>query len=128
MYCTKFNLQPGTDYKGDSSVKLEVLDILATLILRYGRHVNLHFEEIESVLLQQLEKERPTMRKRAINALGHLTEVVPDEQFERIVQKVLSNLTDPQIEVTTLKTFILTVITVCRASAARFTRYLPQVL
>lgn len=34
------------DYKGSSSVKLEVLDILGSLILRYGRMVNIAFEEV----------------------------------------------------------------------------------
>ncbi|KAL3080781.1 hypothetical protein niasHS_014886 [Heterodera schachtii] len=117
-----------TDYKGSSSVKLEVLDILGSLILRYGRTFNLMFDEIENILFVQLEKERQTMRKRAISTVGHLADVVGDEQFDRIVEKVLGTCADSETELSSLKTFIISVITICRTSGARFAKFLPQIV
>lgn len=36
----------GSDNKTDVSVKLEILDILCNLILRFGRTYSLNFEEV----------------------------------------------------------------------------------
>jgi hypothetical protein len=77
------------------------------------------------VLFQQLEKERQTLRKRAITALGHLTDVVSDEQFQRIIERMLSAFAKNP-DSGAQKTFILTSIAVCRASPGRLARFLSQ--
>uniref|UniRef100_A0A183CNB4 TIP120 domain-containing protein n=1 Tax=Globodera pallida TaxID=36090 RepID=A0A183CNB4_GLOPA len=68
------------------------------------------------------------MRKRAITTLGHLADVVSDEQFDRIVMKVLSTCDDPETELCCLKTFIIAVIAICRTSGARFAKFLSQIV
>lgn len=115
--------------KTDSSaVKLEVLDVLGSLIMRYGRTVNLYFDQVETILFAQLEKERPSLRKRALNALGYLTDVVPDDQFGKIVHRILTIFSTPNVDLGTLKTFVLASITTCRVSSVRITPFIPKIM
>ncbi|KAF7627250.1 hypothetical protein Mgra_00009462 [Meloidogyne graminicola] len=110
------------------AVKLEVLDVLGSLIMRYGRTVNLYFDQVETTLFAQLEKERPSLRKRALNALGFLTDVVPDDQFTNIVQKILTVFSTPNVSLGTLKTFVLALTTICRVSSTRITPFISKIM
>uniref|UniRef100_A0A915M4M9 TATA-binding protein interacting (TIP20) domain-containing protein n=1 Tax=Meloidogyne javanica TaxID=6303 RepID=A0A915M4M9_MELJA len=115
--------------KTDSSaVKLEVLDVLGSLLMRYGRTVDLYFDQVETIIFAQLEKERPSLRKRALNALGYLTDVVPDEQFGKIMQRILTVFSKSNVDLGTLKTFVLASITTCRVSSVRITPFIPKIM
>nr|CAD2136226.1 unnamed protein product [Meloidogyne enterolobii] len=115
--------------KTDSSaVKLEVLDVLGSLLMRYGRTVDLYFDQVETIIFAQLEKERPALRKRALNALGYLTDVVPDEQFGKIMQRILTVFSKSNVDLGTLKTFVLASITTCRVSSVRITPFIPKIM
>lgn len=76
----------------------------------------------------QLEKERPALRKRSINALGHLVDVVPNDQYDRIVDKIFRGCQHNAGNVSNLRTYVSAASGICRSSSNRFAHFLPQVI
>uniref|UniRef100_A0A915D6E3 DUF3385 domain-containing protein n=1 Tax=Ditylenchus dipsaci TaxID=166011 RepID=A0A915D6E3_9BILA len=112
--------------KTDASVKLEILDILSNLIFRFGRSFGLNFEEIDKAIFLQLEKERQALRKRSIHALGFLVDVVSNEHYDKIVQKILTGCAENAKNSNNLRTYVSAATGICKSSSARFAHFLPQ--
>lgn len=75
-----------------------------------------------------MQKERQALRKRSIHTLGYLVEVVSNEQYDRIVKKVLQGCIDNAKNVNNLKTYVSATNSICRSSSARFSAFLPEVI
>uniref|UniRef100_A0A914C839 TATA-binding protein interacting (TIP20) domain-containing protein n=1 Tax=Acrobeloides nanus TaxID=290746 RepID=A0A914C839_9BILA len=114
------------DEKMGSGVKLEILDILAQIISRFGRVFDMNFEDIEDALFVQFEKDRQALRKRATTALSFLMDVVDNERYDRVVKRILSACDVNTHKVGYLRTYVLITSAICRASSPRFAHFLPQ--
>ena len=75
----------------------------------------------------QLEKDRPALRKRAIVALSTLVDVVSNDRYDRIMNRVLEGFDNAGGNLGNLRTFVSAAAAICRASSPRFVRFLPEV-
>uniref|UniRef100_A0A1I7RSB0 TIP120 domain-containing protein n=2 Tax=Bursaphelenchus xylophilus TaxID=6326 RepID=A0A1I7RSB0_BURXY len=80
------------DGKQDSAFKIEITDILGILITKFGHSSYIDFKDIVNVLFIQLSKDRQSLRKRAISVLGQVAEVVDDEVYVSIVNRVFEGI------------------------------------
>lgn len=122
----------GVERQTEMSAKMEILDILSTLISRYGSSLDKHFSAIETVLFQQMMRERQTLRKRAISALSYLVNAVGNEQYERIIKTILdtcisnsNDMSNPK-SLANLRNYVLAAAAICRSSPSRFSPFLKE--
>ncbi|CAJ0939264.1 unnamed protein product, partial [Mesorhabditis belari] len=77
----------------EAGVRMEMLDILADVLFRYGGTIAQHHNFIKDVLLQVLASStRQAIRKRTINCLGSLCSCCDAEIFEEISAFLLDKL------------------------------------
>lgn len=76
----------------DVSVQLEALDILADLLTRFGTLLVSFHEAIREALLPQLASPRLAVRKRTIQALGHLVMSCHHTVYVKIMEHLLEGL------------------------------------
>ncbi len=76
----------------DVSVQLEALDILADLLTRFGSLLVSFHEAIREALLPQLASPRLAVRKRTIQALGHLVMSCHHTLYVKIMEHLLDGL------------------------------------
>ncbi|CAD5224823.1 unnamed protein product [Bursaphelenchus okinawaensis] len=76
----------------DSAFKIEITDILGILITKFSHTTFINFEEVVDVLFYQLSKDRQSLRKRAITVLGQVSEVVEDDVYCDIVNRLYEGI------------------------------------
>lgn len=74
------------------AVVLEILDITATLLRRFGKKLVSHHTALQEVLMPFLEHTRPAIRKRAIEALSTLVGVAADEPFNALCSTIIESM------------------------------------
>lgn len=111
---------------GDVSVKLEALDILADILLRYGALMAPFHAQVEETLMPELASARLAVRKRAMVALAHLVPVCSSALFDKIMGRLEAELKS-NASLSTTRTFVATTAAVSRASGHRFAEWIPKV-
>jgi hypothetical protein len=89
----------------DVSVQLEALDILADLLTRFGSLLVSFHEAIREALLPQLASPRLAVRKRTIQALGHLVVSCHHTLYVKFMEHLLDGLAKNSTSSTT-RTYI----------------------
>uniref|UniRef100_A0A0P6FDL4 Cullin-associated NEDD8-dissociated protein n=1 Tax=Daphnia magna TaxID=35525 RepID=A0A0P6FDL4_9CRUS len=111
----------------DVSVQLEALDILADLLTRFGTLLVSFHEAIREALLPQLASPRLAVRKRTIQALGHLVMSCHHTLYVKIMEHLLDGLAKNSTTSTT-RTFIQAVGAICRQAGHRFGENVERVV
>ena len=76
----------------DVSVQLEALDILADLLSRFGSLLVSFHPAILEALLPQLASQRLAVRKRTIQAMGHLVMSCHHTLYVKLMEHLLDGL------------------------------------
>uniref|UniRef100_A0A914ZPD0 TATA-binding protein interacting (TIP20) domain-containing protein n=8 Tax=Parascaris univalens TaxID=6257 RepID=A0A914ZPD0_PARUN len=112
----------------EASVRIEVLDIVSDVLLRYGSTIAAHHEQLQEVLFTQLASERQALRKRSVVALGNLMAVSPPQLYAYTMKMLIKELTTPNASVSQVRTLVQTVQCVCKCTGSRFAPHLPLVV
>ena len=86
-------------------MQLEALDILADLLTRFGSLLVTFHKAIREALLPQLTSPRLAVRKRTIQALGHLVLSCHHGVYVKIMEHLLEGLTK-NANTSTTRTYI----------------------
>lgn len=62
-----------------------------------------------------------------MNAICALVEVVPDENYENIVNRILNSCVENKNNIERLKNYVSGASAICRVSSVRFAPFLPKV-
>eukprot|EP00735_Rhodelphis_limneticus_P008700 TRINITY_DN21_c0_g1::TRINITY_DN21_c0_g1_i1::g.14884::m.14884 TRINITY_DN21_c0_g1::TRINITY_DN21_c0_g1_i1::g.14884 ORF type:complete len:1250 (+),score=378.72,sp/Q5R6L5/CAND1_PONAB/40.08/0.0,TIP120/PF08623.5/2.3,TIP120/PF08623.5/2e+02,TIP120/PF08623.5/0.78,TIP120/PF08623.5/1e-46,HEAT_2/PF13646.1/3.2,HEAT_2/PF13646.1/8.4,HEAT_2/PF13646.1/2.8,HEAT_2/PF13646.1/3.4e+03,HEAT_2/PF13646.1/38,HEAT_2/PF13646.1/0.13,HEAT_2/PF13646.1/0.15,HEAT_2/PF13646.1/0.00035,HEAT_2/PF13646.1/0.00015,HEAT_2/PF13646.1/0.07 len=73
-------------------VKVECLDIITLILIRYGHQVEQHHELILNSIFPQLSNSRQSVRKHTITALSSLSKVANDTIFKRLCEQIRAKL------------------------------------
>ncbi|KAI6242062.1 hypothetical protein M3Y99_00283300 [Aphelenchoides fujianensis] len=111
--------------RADSSIKIEILDIIGIVVNKFHRHGGIDLRAIEDVLFLQLERERQALRKRAIVVLGILVESVDEPAFEAIVDRLLAQLKQ-KASTDTTRAYVLAAATVVKANPRLYSKRLDE--
>jgi hypothetical protein len=122
--CTRNILEE--EKRADSSIKIEIADILGIVISKFGRQADIDFSEVEDVLFLLIKRERQALRKRAITVLGYFVGTVQDDVYERIVSRVLAGLKDEK-DSNALRAYVLAAATISKSSTRLFVEHLQEV-
>ncbi|KAI6228822.1 hypothetical protein M3Y99_01191200 [Aphelenchoides fujianensis] len=98
----------------DSSIKIEIRDIIGIIVNKFHRHGGIDLRAIEDAL-----------RKRAIIVLGILVESVDEPAFEAIVERLLQQLKQTANTDTT-RAYVLAAATVVKANPRLFSKRLDE--
>uniref|UniRef100_A0A914VPW0 TATA-binding protein interacting (TIP20) domain-containing protein n=1 Tax=Plectus sambesii TaxID=2011161 RepID=A0A914VPW0_9BILA len=123
----KLTAAVGDSSSTDVSVRLEVLDILSDILLRYGGMLAAFHQSIEEVLLPQLASDRLAVRKRAIGALSNLVAVCNNTLFTKTMGFLIDELKANRT-LSTTRTYVAAVAAIARSAGHRFSEYLPKVM
>jgi cullin-associated NEDD8-dissociated protein 1 len=110
----------------DSSIKIEIADILGIIVAKFGRQNDINFNAVEDVLFLLIKRERQALRKRAITVLGYLVGTVQDEAYERIALRVLEGLKTEK-DPNALRAYVLAAATISKSSTRLFVGHLAEV-
>ncbi|CAD6191560.1 unnamed protein product [Caenorhabditis auriculariae] len=113
--------------KTDETVKIEVIDLLGEVLLRFGDVTIEYHNEVHAVLLEQLKSSRQTIRKRCINAFGYLAAVASSQLYDVIVAGLLDKLGTAKGP-STCRTYIVALTFVAKSSGAKFSDHLSKVV
>jgi len=111
----------------DVSVQLEALDILADLLTRFGSLLVTFHPAILEALLPQLESPRLAVRKRTIQALGHLVMSCHHVLYVKLIEHLLDGLIK-NTNTSTTRTYIQAVGAICRQAGHRFGENVERVV
>nr|CAG4644545.1 EOG090X00HY [Leptodora kindtii] len=111
----------------DVSVQLEALDILADLLSRFGSLLVSFHPAILEALLPQLASPRLAVRKRTIQALGHLVMSCHHSLYVKLMEHLLDGLAKNSTTSTT-RTYIQAVGAICRQAGHRFGENVERVI
>lgn len=114
-----------------SDILLDSLEVLATLLSRYGNVVGTLPEDeqikVTSTLTDLLENPRPAVRKRAVVALGNSAAYMPMSLFSKFMSQLIESLSITRSN-EKLKTLVSLLGQICKAEIAngpqRFSNYL----
>jgi hypothetical protein len=110
----------------DSSIKIEIADILGIVLDKFGRQPEIDFSAVEDVLFLLIKRERQALRKRAITVLGFFVATVQDDAYERIVLRVLEGLKTEK-DHNALRAYVSAAATISKSSSSLFSKHLSQV-
>lgn len=125
------NLLTGIGRAGGEDVKRECLDIMSELLKRFGGLNEKDHIEIMTVVVGQLDHDRPVIRKRATNCLGSLAVVSTDALLNRLVQTLLERIEQAEKKTSSshaTRTLIQTIGTVSRTVGHRLGRHLDRIV
>ncbi|CAI4223058.1 unnamed protein product [Auanema sp. JU1783] len=108
-----------------SNIRIEILDIISDLLMRFGSSLDSLHEQTYPVLFDQLKSERQAVRKRATLALSHLTAVSPS--YNNCI-KLLLEKADETSSVTAKRTYVVALTYVARSSGTRFAPHISKVV
>lgn len=111
----------------DVSVQLEALDILADLLTRFGSLLVSFHPAILEALLPQLASPRLAVRKRTIQAMGHLVMSCNHVLYVKLMEHLLDGLVKNAATSTT-RTYIQAVGAICRQAGHRFGENVERVV
>lgn len=111
----------------DVSVKLEALDILADLLIRFGDLLYSFHETILKALVPQLASPRQAVRKRTIVALSHLLITCSNSSYNKVIQHLLDGLEKRQNSAT-IRTHIQCLASICRQSGYRLCNHIDRAM
>jgi len=111
----------------DVSVQLEALDILADLLTRFGSLLVSFHPAILEALLPQLASPRLAVRKRTIQALGHLVMSCNHVLYVKLMEHLLDGLAKNE-NTSTTRTYIQAVGAICRQAGHRFGENVERVV
>ncbi|MFH4982023.1 hypothetical protein AB6A40_008732 [Gnathostoma spinigerum] len=112
----------------DASVRLEVLDIVADVLLRYGSTLAAYHVQLREVLFSQLFNDRQAVRKRSITAVGNLMAVASPSLFTTTIDSLIERLSAAKGEGWQTRTCVLTLQNICKCTGGRFAPHLAQVV
>lgn len=115
---------------GSEETKRECLDILCELLKRFG-HVNeKDHNDLLVALVEQLDHEKPIIRKRASNCLGALAVVSNDALLNSLVQTMLAKIeqSEKRSAGSATRTYIQTIGTVSRTVGHRLGKHLDRIV
>nr|CAG4638230.1 EOG090X00HY [Cyclestheria hislopi] len=111
----------------DVSVQLEALDILADLLSRFGSLLLSFHPSILDALLPQLASPRLAVRKRTIQALGHLVMSCNHTLYVKLMEHLLDGLTK-NANPSATRTYIQAIGAICRQAGHRFGENVERVV
>eukprot|EP01027_Heterolobosea_sp_BB2_P027092 GEZU01042303.1.p1 GENE.GEZU01042303.1~~GEZU01042303.1.p1 ORF type:complete len:1246 (-),score=572.27 GEZU01042303.1:103-3840(-) len=111
---------------GSNEVKMECIDVLNDLIVRFGTLVPEHHAAIQGVLIDQLLSKRQPIRKRAISCLAALSVYTNDQLSSKFITTVINGIENTQGE--DLRTYIQTASAVSRTAGHRLGPYLDKII
>ena len=82
----------GITRKGAEDIKRECLDNMADLFRRFGHLIGKDHEDIMNAVVQQLDHDKPLIRKRAAVCLGALAVCSSDALLNRLVELILEQI------------------------------------
>uniref|UniRef100_A0AC34GQV5 Cullin-associated NEDD8-dissociated protein 1 n=1 Tax=Panagrolaimus sp. ES5 TaxID=591445 RepID=A0AC34GQV5_9BILA len=109
----------------DNSVIEQVLDIVTHMFRRTGNKLEFNYEGLNDALFKHAESERYGVRRRAQQALAMYAEVVDNDQFKTIVDRVYKCCKKYMSNSALLKTYVATTTAICKNSGHRFQQSLP---
>ncbi|XP_053203172.1 cullin-associated NEDD8-dissociated protein 1-like [Panonychus citri] len=114
----------------DVTVQLEVLDILADLLNRFGPVLISFHPQIADSLLPLLGSPRLAVRKRSIHALSFLSTSCSLILFNKIVEYLLDQMAHHQrtMNVSSLRTYIQCIAAISRQAGHRFGEHLERAM
>lgn len=110
----------------DSSIKIEIADILGIVLDKFGRQPEIDFSAVEDVLFLLIKRERQALRKRAITVLGFFVATVQDNVYERIVLRILDGLKNEK-DSNALRAYVSAAATISKSSSCLFSNHLSDV-
>lgn len=113
--------------KQDVSIQLEILDILADLLSRFGSYLVSYDNIIITSLLPLLRSPRQAIRKRTIVALSHLALFCNPELYEKLINYLSAELVSTS-QVSLVLTIIQCIVAVCRQAGHRFGDYVDRIV
>lgn len=108
-------------------VKTCCLDILNDLLQRFGSLILPDIDKVQKVVQPHLTSGRPATRKRAINCLGHLAVLIPDNLFASLIDFLLSNIEGSK-KADDIRTLIQAFGAISRSAGYRLGKYLPRIV
>ncbi|VDD93477.1 unnamed protein product [Enterobius vermicularis] len=108
----------------EASVRLEILDIIADVLLRYGFALTTYLVPLQEVILAQLFSDRQALRKRSLVALGNLMIAAPKTLYASTLDSLIGHLSAEKVPLSRVRTIVQTTQYVCRCTGNRFAPYL----
>jgi cullin-associated NEDD8-dissociated protein 1 len=108
-------------------VKLECLDIITDLLKRFGHDIEPEHENLMGTVLQQLQHQRPVVRKRATASLGSLAICLSDPLLKRLTETLLGRIESPG-DGAEVRTLIQTIGSISRTVGYRMGKDLDQIV
>ena len=102
----------------DVSVRLECIDIVSSLIEKFGLSLT-EYPRIAKTLMTQLSHERPIVRKRATHCLGNLAVYAGDDLLNEIVTNLLDQIESMESQGASQQTLIQVIGTVSKVVGYR---------
>lgn len=124
----------GVSSFADEDIKREGLDCITDLVKRFGHLMRSDHDAVLTVVMQQLECDRPVVRKRAAICLSTLAIAASDALLQRLVEDVLHRIDAVYKSKTrhhnddTLFSLIQTIGTISKTVGHRLGRHFPQLI
>uniref|UniRef100_A0A0R3RXJ3 TIP120 domain-containing protein n=1 Tax=Elaeophora elaphi TaxID=1147741 RepID=A0A0R3RXJ3_9BILA len=112
----------------DISVKLEIIDIISDILLRYGSLFSPYLKGLQEALLQQLSSDRQALRKRSIMALSNLLALSDVNLYGETMDVIVQHLTAPGASATQFRTMVQTCQSICKTTSRRFVKHLSRLV
>ncbi|CAA19440.1 Cullin-associated NEDD8-dissociated protein 1 [Caenorhabditis elegans] len=117
----------------DDAARVDVLDLIGEVLLRFGDVVPEMHKGSLKVMVDHLYSFRSAIRKKAITGIGHLASVINGELYDELVQDLLKELAQRSppssaAQNVQLRTLVIALSTVARASGSRFSKHTPKVV
>ncbi|CAI5451606.1 unnamed protein product [Caenorhabditis angaria] len=111
----------------DDAAKIDIIDIIGDLLLRFGDTVPELHDSVHDVILLQLNSSRQSIRKKSTSAFGYLAAVATPVLYDRIVAGLLDKLGNAK-GAENCRTFIVAITFVAKSSGAKFSDHLSKVV
>ncbi|CAL2047252.1 unnamed protein product [Caenorhabditis brenneri] len=115
----------------DDNARVDVLDLIGEVLLRFGEAVPEMHKNALKAMVEHLYSPRSSIRKKAINGIGHLASVINAALYDELVTELLielgkqANKSTPDAQA---RTIVVALSTIARASGSKFSKHTPQVM
>ncbi|KAH7318176.1 armadillo-type protein [Stachybotrys elegans] len=117
--------------QNETDLHPEALDVLIEVVRCFGPMLsNIEVEAMEEVVLHILESEKGSsvVKKRAVLAVAMLAVYFTDDTLEVVMQRLVSNLSQPDLNAVSRRLYISIIGSMARSIPVRFGRHLPEVV
>uniref|UniRef100_A0A0N5AZJ8 TIP120 domain-containing protein n=1 Tax=Syphacia muris TaxID=451379 RepID=A0A0N5AZJ8_9BILA len=112
----------------EASVRLEILEIIADVLLRYGPALMTFLSPLQEVIMAQLFSDRQALRKRSVVALGNLLIAAPKGLYANTMGTLINQLSRDKVPLLHVRTLVQTTQYICKCTGNRFSPYLQQLV